>query len=82
MRHGFKTTNLPERKDELYEKSLKETDNATRMKIYDEIQKIVIEDAAWLPLYYNEQIYLLSKNIDGFYIDGLNIINLKYTIKK
>ncbi len=77
-RVGFKNPKV----DELYEKSLKETDNATRMKIYDEIQKIVIEDAAWLPLYYNEQIYLLSKNIDGFYIDGLNIINLKYTIKK
>lgn len=68
--------------DDLYVKSLKETDNSVRMKIYDEIQKIVIEDAAWLPLYYNEQIYLLSKNIEGFYIDGLNIINLKYTIKK
>jgi len=68
--------------DELYEKSLKETNNTERMKIYDEIQKIVIEDAAWLPLYYNEQIYLLAKNIEGFYIDGLNIINLKYTIKK
>lgn len=77
-RVGYKNPKV----DELYEKSLKETDNATRMKIYDEIQKIVIEDAAWLPLYYNEQIYLLSKNIDGFYIDGLNIINLKYTIKK
>ena len=77
-RVGYKNPKV----DELYEKSLKETDNAARMKIYDEIQKIVIEDAAWLPLYYNEQIYLLSKNIEGFYIDGLNIINLKYTVKK
>ncbi len=77
-RVGYKNPKV----DELYEKSLKETDNSSRMKMYDEIQKIVIEDAAWLPLYYNEQIYLLSKNIDGFYIDGLNIINLKYTIKK
>lgn len=51
------------------------------MKMYNEIQKIGIEDAAWLPLYFNEQIYLLNKNIDGFYIDGLNIINLKYTVK-
>lgn len=68
--------------DELYEKSLKITDNNERMRVYDEIQKIVIEDAVWLPLYYNEQIYLLSKNIEGFYIDGLNIINLKYTVKK
>ena len=46
------------------------------------MQNIVIEDAAWLFLYYNEKVYLLKNNIDGFYLDGLNIINLKYTKKK
>ena len=30
----------------------------------------------------NEKVYLLKNNIDGFYLDGLNIINLKYTKKK
>ena len=68
--------------DDLYLRSLKETDDAKRNELYDKMQTIVTEDAAWLNLYYNQQIYLLSKNIDGFYIDGLNIINLKYTKKK
>ena len=68
--------------DEMYEKALKVTDFSERKKIYDEMQKIVIEDAAWLFLYYNQKIYLLQKNIEGFYVDGLNIINLKYTKKK
>ena len=45
------------------------------------MQKIVIDDAAWLYLYYNQKIYLLANNIEGFYVDGLNIINLKYTKK-
>lgn len=67
--------------DELYEKSLQITDFNERQKIYDEMQKIVIEDAAWLYLYYNQKVYLLQKNIEGFYLDGLNIINLKYTKK-
>ncbi len=68
--------------DDLYIRSLKETDDAKRNEMYDKMQTIVTEDAAWLNLYYNQQIYLLNNNIDGFYIDGLNIINLKYTKKK
>lgn len=68
--------------DALYEKSLAITDFTERKKIYDTMQNIVIEDAAWLFLYYNEKVYLLKNNIDGFYLDGLNIINLKYTKKK
>lgn len=68
--------------DRLYEEGLRETDFDKRKLIYDELQKIVIEDAAWLYLYYNQQIYLLKKNIEGFYLSGLNIINLKYTKKK
>ncbi len=67
--------------DKMYEDALKITNFDERKKIYDEMQKIVIEDAAWLSLYYNQKIYLLRKNIEGFYIDGLNIINLKYTRK-
>ncbi len=67
--------------DKMYEDALRITDFEQRKKIYDEMQKIVIEDAAWLNLYYNQKIYLLQKIVDGFYIDGLNIINLKYTKK-
>lgn len=67
--------------DKMYEDALKITDFDQRKKIYDEMQKIVIEDAVWLNLYYNQKVYLLQKNIEGFYIDGLNIINLKYTKK-
>ncbi|KXK03476.1 MAG: peptide/nickel transport system substrate-binding protein [Chlorobi bacterium OLB4] len=68
--------------DKLYEQGLEETDFEKRMKLYDEIQRIVIEDAAWLFLYYNEQVYLLSNKVHGFYIDGLNIIRLKETKKQ
>ncbi|CAN5648809.1 ABC transporter substrate-binding protein [soil metagenome] len=68
--------------DELYTSSLKETDDAKRNELYDKMQSIVTEDAAWLTLYYNQQVYLLSDKIEGFYIDGLNIINLKYTKKR
>lgn len=65
--------------DKMYEDALRITDFNERKKIYDEMQKIIIDDAVWLNLYYNQRIYLLRKGIEGFYIDGLNIINLKYT---
>lgn len=68
--------------DELYEKALAVNDFAERKMIYGEMQKMAIEDAAWLFMYYNEKVYLLRKDIDGFFLDGLNIINLKYTRKK
>ena len=45
------------------------------------MQRIVIDDAAWLYMYYNQKVFLLQKNVEGFYIDGLNIINLKFTKK-
>lgn len=63
--------------DRLYELGLIETDFQKRKLLYDEIQRIVIEDAAWLFLYYNEQVYLIKNNVEGFYIDGLNTIRLK-----
>ncbi|HCA43650.1 MAG TPA: hypothetical protein DEP28_10415 [Bacteroidetes bacterium] len=68
--------------DMLYEDALKITDMNERLRIYSKMQQIVTEDAAWLFLYYNEQIYLLQKYIQGFYVSGLNIINLKNTKKE
>jgi len=67
--------------DKLYEKSIRITDFETRKKIYNEMERIVIEDAAWIYLYYNQKIYLLQKGINGFLLDGLNNLVLKYTKK-
>ena len=45
------------------------------------MERIVIDDAAWVFLYYNQRVYLLQKNVTGFYLDGLNNLVLKYTKK-
>jgi oligopeptide transport system substrate-binding protein len=67
--------------DRLYERSIKVTDIDERKKIYNDMERIVIEDAVWIYLYYNQRIYLLQKDVKGFYLDGLNNIVLKYTKK-
>ena len=64
--------------DSLYELGLKLTDFNERMKAYREIDKIIFEDSPWMIVYYNQYIYLKQKNIDGMYVDGLGILNLKY----
>ncbi len=64
--------------DSLYELGLRLTNFDDRMKVYWEIDKIIYEDSPWMIVYYNQYIYLKQKNIDGMYVDGLGIINLKY----
>ncbi|MFA7360028.1 MAG: ABC transporter substrate-binding protein [Candidatus Kapaibacterium sp.] len=67
--------------DRLYEKSIRITDFNERKKIYNDMERIVIEDAAWIYLYYNQKHYLLRNNVKGFFLDGLNNLILKYTKK-
>ncbi len=65
--------------DSLYELGLRLTNFDDRMKVYREIDKIIYEDSPWMIVYYNRYIYLKQKKIEGMYVDGLGIINLKYT---
>jgi ABC-type transport system substrate-binding protein len=64
--------------DSLYELGLKLTNFDERMKVYRELDKIILDESPWMIIYYNQFIYLKQKNIDGMYVDGLGIINLKY----
>lgn len=64
--------------DSLYELGLKETDFQKRKIIYNEMESIVVDDAPWIFLLYNEILYLKSKRIKDMYIDGLNTLVLKW----
>ena len=67
--------------DELYIKAMKINDFNERKKLYNQMERIVLDDAAWVFLYYNQRVYLLQKNVNGFYLDGLNNLVLKYARK-
>jgi peptide/nickel transport system substrate-binding protein len=64
--------------DSLYELGLRLTNFDDRMRVYREIDKYIFEDSPWMIVYYNQYIYLKQNNIEGMYVDGLGIINLKY----
>jgi peptide/nickel transport system substrate-binding protein len=65
--------------DSLYELALNITDFNQRAKLYNQAEQIIMEDAPWIIIYYNELVYLKSKRVKGMYIDGLNTLILKYT---
>jgi peptide/nickel transport system substrate-binding protein len=64
--------------DSLYEEGLRETDFNTRKKIYNSMERIVIEDAPWILLLYNEILFLRSKRVKNIFIDGLNNLVLRW----
>ena len=63
--------------DSLYELAMRLTDFSTRVKLYNEMERTVLEDSPWIILYYNQIVYLKSKRLSGMYIDGLNTMILK-----
>ncbi|MBS1651520.1 MAG: ABC transporter substrate-binding protein [Bacteroidetes bacterium] len=63
--------------DNLYEKSLRETDRSKKIELVQKMENLIIEDAPVIPLYYDEVIRLVSKNVSGLPINPMNLLNLK-----
>jgi len=68
--------------DNLFEKSLNEPDNVKRFELYKEMDKILIEEAPVVPLFYDQVFRLVSNNIDGLALNPMNLLNLKRVKKK
>lgn len=52
--------------DSVFNMALKTTDEAERFKLYEEADQIAIEDAAIIPIFYDENIRLLQPYVKGF----------------
>ncbi len=68
--------------DALYEKALAEKNDAERYKLYQQMDKIIIEDAPVVPLWYDMAIHLVHTNIKNFPPNGLNLLELRRTKKE
>ncbi|MBI3501143.1 MAG: ABC transporter substrate-binding protein [Bacteroidetes bacterium] len=67
--------------DELFERALNEPDNGKRFEIYKEMDKILIDEAPIVPLFYDQVFRLVNNNIEGLELNPMNLLNLK-TVKK
>ena len=67
--------------DSLYEQILIETNDTLKVAMYKKMDRMIIEDAPIIPLYYDEVIRLVSHKINGLGNNAMNLLNLK-TVKK
>jgi peptide/nickel transport system substrate-binding protein len=63
--------------DRLYENALAENDDAKRYEIYHQMERIIIEEAPVVPLFYDEVLRFSQKNIEGLEPNALNLLDLK-----
>ena len=63
--------------DLLYEKALSETNIETRHAYYQQMDKLIIESAVVVPLYYDRVLRFTNINITGFESNAMNLLDLK-----
>lgn len=63
--------------DKLYEMSQMETNDSIRFHYYQEMDKIIIEEAPVVTLYYDEVVRLIKTNVSNLGINPVNLLTLK-----
>lgn len=63
--------------DLLYEAALQENDNEKRYDLYHQMDRIIIEEAPVIFLFYDETALFAQKNIEGLSINAINLLSLK-----
>jgi len=67
--------------DTLYERALLVNNDSTRIELYKAMDRMIIEDAPIVPLWYDEVIRLVQPAISGFKANGLNLLELRHVRK-
>ncbi len=65
--------------DALFEKALAEANDSIRYSLYQQADRIMIEDAPVVPLWYDKVVWLIQPNIKGFKPNPLNLLELRTT---
>jgi len=63
--------------DSLYNNALSETNDSIRAEEYTCLDKMIIDSALVVPLYYDEVVRLVNKQITGLPLDPLNSLDLR-----
>lgn len=68
--------------DTYYEASLKETSMEKRIDLYRMMNQIIMQEAAIVPLYYDQVIRFVQNDISGLPSNAMNLLELKTVSKK
>ena len=67
--------------DILFEKAIKEQNTEVQKFLYQKMDQLLINDAPIVPLYYDQVIRLVHKNISDFSTNPMNLLKLKLVKK-
>ncbi|MEO7922279.1 MAG: ABC transporter substrate-binding protein [Chitinophagaceae bacterium] len=65
--------------DAAFEKAIREDNDSLRFKLYQDADRIMIDDAPVVPLWYDKVVRLVQPNVKGFKPNALNLLELRYT---
>jgi len=68
--------------DLLFEKAIHESNRDIKTTLYQQMDQLLIDDAPIIPLYYDQVIRLVRKNITGLQTNAMNLLNLKLVKKE
>lgn len=68
--------------DALYEKALAEKNDSLRYLLYRQMDRMIVNDAPVVPLWYDMAIHLVHTGISGFQPNSLNLLELRRTRKQ
>ncbi len=68
--------------DSYYEQAISQTSAEARKQLYIKMDSIIINEAPVVPLYYDESVRFISKNVIGMESNGVNMLDLTRVRKK
>jgi peptide/nickel transport system substrate-binding protein len=68
--------------DKLYEQANNEPSDSVRYALYQKMDRIILEEAPVVPLFYDEVVRLVHKDVEGLTTNPMNLLNLKRVYKK
>jgi len=63
--------------DALFEAAIRETDDSARFALYREADRLMMEDAPVVPLWYDVVVHLVQPGVQGFMPNALNLLELR-----
>ena len=65
--------------DEILEKARIETDISTRIDLYHQAENIIVNEAAWIPMWYPGERHLLIKSeVKNYFLTPMTVPKMRY----
>lgn len=79
---GFNYTHYSNKQfDALYERSRVELNDSVRYSFYQQMDQLIMDEAPIVPLYYDQVVRLVQKNVNGLVPNPMNLLDLRHVSK-